>query len=293
MSIQPIQSYLEIALRIPSDAVELVSNYIIENLSGGLLLEDEDAAEATTIKFYLSADVDTDVDLSGLNEFIKESGLDSDDVTIKKKIVKNLDWIEKYRESVQPLSVGEAIVIKPPWTSEVFSGKTEIILEPKMAFGTGRHETSRSCLAEMEEINLDGKTVLDLGCGSGILGIYAALKGASRVSGYDTDPLAVENSRENFVINQVDAVCRAEVGSIADIPAEMKFDVVIANIIKSVIVPIVGDLKGRLDANGVLILSGLLMHDKSDVERALLKHGLDEFSVRVDGEWLTYRVVSK
>lgn len=293
MSIQPIQRYHEIALRIPSESVELISNYIIENLSGGLLLEDEEAADWTTVKFYLSADVNPDVDLTDLSKFLEKNGFNLDDVTIKKKMVKNLDWIEKYRESVQPLLVGESIVIKPPWSDKIFPGKIEIILEPKMAFGTGRHETSRSCLAEMEMIDLNGKTVLDLGCGSGILSIYAALKGASRIIGYDTDPLAVENSRENFVINKVDALCQAEVGSIGDIPARMKFDVIVVNIIKSVIVPIVGDMKEHLNANGVLILSGLLLQDKDDVERALLKHGLDRFSVRIDGEWLTYRVDRK
>ncbi len=282
--------YQEITVRVPSEEVEAVANYIIENIASGLLLEDEDLSSTTAVKFYLSAGEEIDSRLAGLKRYLIDVNPNHAGIIFTKKRIKNLDWIGEYRKSVTPLLVGENIVISPPWDLGKHPGRMEIIIEPKMAFGTGRHETSRSCLAEMEQLPIAGKTVLDLGCGSGILGIYAALKGAAMVAGYDLDPLAVENSRENFSLNNVAAICRAEEGSIADIPAGETFDLIVANIIKSVIVPIVGDLERRLRPGGILLLSGLLEQDRNEVEAALREHHLEQFTIRHDAEWRTYTV---
>jgi ribosomal protein L11 methyltransferase len=139
-------------------------------------------------------------------------------------------------------------------------------------------------------MDVTGKKVLDLGCGSGVLGIYAAQKGASEVIGYDNDPLAVENSLENFAINEVASVCRAHLGTIDDIPSGCTFDITIVNIIRKVIVPIVGRLKAMTAPGGTIILAGLLTQDAEAIEAALNKHGLSEFTIRPDNEWLTYSI---
>lgn len=282
--------YQEITVRVPSESVDAVADYIIEHIAGGLLLEDEDQSATTAVKFYLSSDDKIEPQLAGLRQFLGTIGSGQEPGSFSIKKIRNLDWIDEYRKSVAPLTIGEAIVISPPWERGRYPGRTEIIIEPKMAFGTGRHETSRSCLAELERLPLEGKTIFDLGCGSGILGIYAALRGASQVIGYDIDPLAVENSRENFVLNGVAAVCRAEEGSIADIPIEATYDLIVANIIKSAIVPIIGELKRRLRPGGILILSGLLEQDRPEIEAGLAQHGLTNFTIRQDAEWRTYTV---
>lgn len=282
--------YQEVTVRVPSESVDAVTDYIIEHIAGGLLLEDEDQSATTAVKFYLSSDDKIEPQLAGLRQFLGTIGSGQEPGSFSIKKIRNLDWIEEYRKSVVPLPIGEAIVISPPWERGRYLGRTEIIIEPKMAFGTGRHETSRSCLVELERLPLEGKTVLDVGCGSGILGIYAALRGASQVIGYDIDPLAVENSRENFVLNGVAAVCRAEEGSIADIPIEATYDLIVANIIKSAIVPIIGELKRRLRPGGILILSGLLEQDRPEIEAGLARHGLTNFTIRQDAEWRTYTV---
>jgi ribosomal protein L11 methyltransferase len=275
---------------VPSEQVEPVADYIIEHITGGLLLEDEDQSATTAVKFYLSSDDEVEAQLAGLQQFLGTIGSGQERVAFSIKKIRNLDWIDEYRKSVTPLTIGDAIVISPPWDRGRYPDRTEIIIEPKMAFGTGRHETSRSCLVEMEQLPMLGKTVLDLGCGSGILGIYAALRGAARVIGYDIDPLAVENSRENFVLNGVAAVCRAEEGSIAEIPVEETFDLIVANIIKSAIVPIIGELNRRVRSGGILMLSGLLEQDRPEIEAGLRDHGLTDFTIRQDAEWRTYTV---
>lgn len=290
MDDKPTQWYHEITVRVPTPCLETVTDYIIEHVAGGLLLEDEDQAATTAVKFYLSVDEDVDARLAGLQRYLQTVDSGGAGIELTKRRIQNLDWIGEYRKSVAAVPVGETIVISPPWDRLRYPGRTEIIIEPKMAFGTGRHETSRSCLAELETLPLEGKTVLDLGCGSGILGIYAALRGAARVIGYDIDPLAVENSRENFILNGVDAFCLAEEGSLAEIPAGETFDLIVANIIKSTIVPIIGELKRRLRPKGILILSGLLEQDRPEIEARLRQHGLNDFSIREDAEWRTYTV---
>lgn len=282
--------YQEITVRVPSESVDTVADYIIEHIAGGLLLEDEEQSATTAVKFYLSCEDKIESQLAGLRQLLGTIGSGQEPVSFRTKKIRNLDWLDEYRKSVEPLLIGDSIVISPPWKRGRYPGRTEMVIEPKMAFGTGRHETSRSCLAELEQLPLEGKRVLDLGCGSGILGIYAALRGASQVIGYDIDPLAVENSRENFVLNGVAAACRAEEGSIADIPVEETFDLITANIIKSAIVPIIGELKRRLRPGGILILSGLLEQDRLEIEAGLSEYHMTDFTIRRDGEWRTYTV---
>ena len=282
------QTWQEIELDVGFDEFEPVADYIIENISTGLVFEDEDDSDITRLRFYVSSDVDFKAGLDGLRKFMTGLKADYADLTIRSKEIENVDWIETYRKSVTSIEVGDSIVIKPPWDKEKHSGKTEILLEPKMAFGTGYHETSRSCLAELETINLTGKTMLDFGCGSGILSIFAALKGAANVEGFDIDRLAVENSRENFILNRTENICRSEQGSIDDIPGDKRYDIVVANIIKEVILPILPRLKSLVDPGGILILSGFTKQDQALIESEFEKNGLTDFRIRSDVIWITY-----
>ena len=289
MSTGEVMQYHEIALSVGPDDVDAVCNYIIENLSTGLLLEDEDGNSETVIKFYVAAEVEVTRQLDGLREYLDVINPQNKNSELRENLIRNIDWIEYYRKSVTPVYIGEGIVIIPPWDENEYPEKTKIIIDPRMAFGTGRHETSRSCLAEMENIDMVGKTVLDLGCGSGILSIYAALKGAERVLAYDIDPLAVDNSRDNFEINEVTQICRAEIGDIEAVGA-INFDVTIVNIIREVIVPILGRLKEITRPGGIIVLSGLLTREREIIEQALRENGLNKYSPRLDNEWITFTV---
>jgi ribosomal protein L11 methyltransferase len=284
------QWHHEVSVPVQSGDVDAVSNYIIENISSGLLLEDEDGASETIIRFYVAGDIDLDEKLEGLKIYLNDiDAADAADRLMCRKIC-NLDWIEAYKKSVEPVMLGQNIVIKAPWHETSFPGKTEIILEPKMAFGTGRHETTRGCLAALESLNLSGATVLDLGCGSGVLGIYAALRGAKEVFGYDIDPLAVENSRENYVINGVANRCTAYEGDIDFVPADRQFDVIVVNIIKEVILPILGKIKAHAEQGGTIILSGLLYQDQGEIEAALHANDIGAYRIAHDNEWITFSI---
>ena len=139
----------------------------------------------------------------------------------------------------------------------------------------------------------EGMTVLDLGCGSGVLGIYTAKRGASADSGYDIDPLAVENSRENFAINGVSDICNAEEGDITHVHPGQTYDVIVVNIIKAVILPILNDISGLRAPGGEIILSGLLAQDRREIETALRANDLTDYKIHPDGEWITFTIYQK
>ncbi|MCP4567678.1 MAG: 50S ribosomal protein L11 methyltransferase [FCB group bacterium] len=290
MSIEPVQSYQEIEIDVAADDREAVANYIIENISNGLVIEDDEIASTTRIKFYIASELDIKSRIDGLKKYLAAIEPQYASLIPSQTEIKNRDWIETYQNSVTAFELGDSIIVKPPWDGNNFPDRMEIILEPKMAFGTGRHETTRSCLAELEKLNLTGVSMLDFGCGSGILSIFAGLKGAGRIAAYDNNPLAVENSRENFILNKTDQVCRADCGTIDLIPFDEKFDIVVANIIKEVILPILDQLKNHVKPGGRLLLSGFMDQDQTLIEKSLKGHDLNDYDLRRDGEWLTYNI---
>ncbi len=174
----------------------------------------------------------------------------------------NIDWIERYRASIRPVEV-EDFYVYPSWEIPK-EGKRNIMIDPALAFGSGHHETTASCLQALSEYVQRGDEVLDVGCGSGILGIAASMLGAT-VDACDTDPLAVENAAKNFALNDV-SVRRIWEGSAA--MSDRDYDVVVANIVADVLRMIAPDLKKRTKEGGLLILSGILDTKEADIEKA-------------------------
>lgn len=287
MQADDTQRFHEIAVTVVSDDADPVTNYIIENICGGILLEDDNGGR-TVIKFYVPDNADVENALAGLTKYLNAVSPAYADIHFGRKSIQSPDWIDAYKKSVTPILIGDSIVVKPPWNQETFAGRTEIIIEPKMAFGTGRHESTQGCLAQLETLDLTGRRLLDVGCGSGILSIYAAKRGAAEVIGCDIDPIAVENSAENFILNGVASVCRVIGGTIDGVKSDERFHVIVVNIIKSVILSLMSKLKPRLVSGGNIILAGLLDQDRGDIHAALKQYGFESYTVREDNGWLTY-----
>ncbi len=175
---------------------------------------------------------------------------------------RNEDWIARYKESISPVEIAE-FYIHPSWESPK-SGKINITIDPALAFGSGHHETTAGCLEAIGQTVTEGETLLDVGCGSGVLGIAAAKLGAE-VDACDTDPLAVENAMKNFELNG----CRVRNiwnGSAAG--SKESYDTVVANLVADILCMIAKDLKARTKEGGFLILSGILDTKESSVEDA-------------------------
>lgn len=281
--------YLEARVTVPETLVDLVSDYLIEHASNGLVLEQEEGSDSTTIIFYV---------LSGAEPF--EPGLrrylskimecDLEAVPeIKVRRVENTEWLSKYRESIRMHRIDDDLIVRPPWI-EATDDRYQIVVEPRMAFGTGGHATTRSCLRMIRRHFEPGSRFLDMGCGSGILSILADKMGASYIRAVDYDLAAIANCRENFEVNAVATPHDIMTGSIDKCMRDEPYDFVCTNIIRSTILAMFDLLLKLTRSDGYLILSGLLGKDEDAVTQELHKHGQDRFEIVPDEEWLTYAV---
>jgi ribosomal protein L11 methyltransferase len=192
-------------------------------------------------------------------------------------------WREAYKAYFKPTRVGRRLVVKPSWEAyEERAGDVVLTLDPGAAFGTGTHETTQLVLEALEGHVQPDTRVLDVGCGSGILAIACLLLGAERADAIDVDPEAVRVCGENARINRVHE--RLDVSERALPAMQARYPLVLANIESRVLVPLAAELIARVAAGGVLILSGLLAHER---ERMLSVYGeLELLRVRERGEWI-------
>ena len=224
--------FLDLILSISDDAIEEIDNSIIIR-STEELQEIMDGIEAFSKELSMAFDQDINCELT-------------------LQIKENEDWITKYKNSITPVSAG-LFYIYPSW-EEPSNDKINIKIDPALAFGSGHHETTSSCLEAISKYVKEGNTLLDVGTGSGILAIAAKKLGAV-CHICDTDELSIENSVKNFELNGVNAD-KAWVGSISK--TKEKYDIVVANIVADVLIMIANDLKNSLNENSTLILSGIL-----------------------------------
>lgn len=196
------------------------------------------------------------------------------------------DWATAWKKHYRPFHISDHIVIKPSW--EAYSagdGETVIELDPGMAFGTGTHETTRLCSQLLEKHVRPGATVIDVGCGTGILSIIAAKLGASRITAVDIDEVAVRVTKENCRINGAESAVAASKGVLTDIPG-MKADIIVANIIADVIVDIAGNTRSYLKNGGIIIASGIIKERGDDVLEAYGALGFVKEALLEMGEWV-------
>ncbi|BCD60717.1 MULTISPECIES: 50S ribosomal protein L11 methyltransferase [unclassified Nitratiruptor] len=238
----------------------------IEESDGKLILRSEKPLD--DIMDELRAYVDSLIELFDTDIHLE--------ITKEKK--ENINWIEKYKKSITPVEVGE-FYIYPSWY-EPKEGKVNIKIDPALAFGSGHHETTRGCLSAIQKYVQPGMELLDVGCGSGILSIAAAKKGAV-VDICDTDTLALEESQKNFSLNKVEFQ-NGWVGSAAN--AKKKYDIVIANIVADVLTMIAFDLQKATKEGGILILSGIIEKYRNKVQNRFDFSILEEVQ---EGEWIT------
>jgi ribosomal protein L11 methyltransferase len=202
----------------------------------------------------------------------------------------NQDWIAGWKRGLEPRRVTDRLVVKPTWCEwQAAEGQVVIDIDPQMAFGTGEHATTRGCLRLLDGVIRQGQRVLDVGSGSAVLAIAAARLGAAEVVAVEYDPDANLNARENLALNGVvDRVRIVEAMADAELLAGLgRFDVVIANILSSVIRPLLPAFRGSLgdSPSGRLIVSGILRSEHADVVRDAGAAGFDLLATDEEEEW--------
>lgn len=201
------------------------------------------------------------------------------------------DWLAGYRASVQPFAVGRRWWIDPhPDTpTPAPAGRLRLVIEPRMAFGSGSHESTRLVLLELESDPPRGRSVLDVGTGSGVLALAAERLGAGPVVGFDLDPEAIWVARQTALSQETPSAVALFVGTTAAL-VDGTFDVVLCNMVSEQFLPLVEALRAQLAATGSIVFSGVLMADEDAVRQQLLAHGLTVSARRTDGEWVALRV---
>jgi len=309
--------WIEAKIKTTSEAVELITGLLMaNNIPNVRIIDDAEVdrflldhplnwdykcelpttrAEDAEVIFYVQADVigydilaQIEVNLQALTKNVPE--IDFGALTIISGPVNDDDWLHEWRKTYKPFTIGKNVVVRPHWEDYTpKAGETVFVIDPGAVFGTGLHGTTQLCVMALEELNsLRGATVLDIGCGSGILSVIALLLGASSATACDIDPGAARCSIENARLNDIDQQ-RFEVftGDIFEegFLQEKKYDIVLANIVADVIIGLGPIIPKFMKKEGLLIASGIIDERAEAVREALENCGFQIKYERLKDGW--------
>ena len=297
--------YIEVTVDTPKDELDARCEAMAAMGAGGFVIENEDDFKDFLEHNHQYWDyVDEELE----NQFLGVSRIkcyltdDEDGLDILRRIraaypalttafVEDSDWENNWREFYKPIEVGERLVVVPEWEQAPDDGRVPLRLDPGLIFGTGSHATTRMCLAALEKVCAPGVKVLDLGCGSGILGIGALLLGCERCLGVDIDPKAPDVVMSNAALNGIgpermtawagdilgDAGLRGRIGG--------GWKLVLANIVADVIIPLSAIVRQFMAPDAVFICSGIIENRWPETAAALKANGFEILDHRSEEEW--------
>jgi ribosomal protein L11 methyltransferase len=274
----PYGIYIEDYSDLEREVLEIAR---IDLIDEQLLKADRDKAK---IHIYIDPEDNIDEAVSFLKERLNASDID---YTIDLSNVHEDDWLNNWRKYFKPMPVGERLLINPSWYTDTDpEGRAVLNIDPGLAFGTGKHETTRLCMEALERYVNKGSKVLDVGCGSGILGIAAVLLGADSAFGVDIDETAVRTANENARINGVGDSFTAIAGDLVDKVTE-KYDIVVANIVADAIIALSASVPRFMTDDAVYIVSGIIDARADDVKNAV-KDSFDIVEENTLGGWYCF-----
>jgi len=199
------------------------------------------------------------------------------------------NWNEEWEKKFVPVLINGKVLIRAPFHDASDDLPRTLVIEPKMSFGTGHHHTTKLMIREMMKFNMSGKRVLDMGCGTGVLGIYACKQGAEFVQCVDNDQWAYENALENKERNGASAM-QVILGD-ADVLGGNEFDVVLANITRNTLVRDISVYTAHLATEGIMIVSGILAEDVQYIFNAAYQCGLSHLNTMEESNWISLSFV--
>ena len=284
------KDFTEIKLILPRALSELFGNLLVDNGCKGYVAE-ERGRDKVVLKGYLKGKLKAESLLDKVNKYAESlRKLDKNDLEVEVQLteIKEEDWSRNWKKTFKPIQVTNRIIIKPSWIEKRFPQKLVIEIEPKMAFGTGEHSTTRLCLRALEKYLKTGDRVLDLGTGSGILAIAAAKLGASYVLALDIDQDAVSNARENIKRNKVQKIIDLKLGTLNSKISDDSFDLIVANLTKTQIVKFFDGMNRVLKKKGIFVLSGIQTEEKKETEKFLLTKKVLLKETLSEKEWVCF-----
>ncbi len=301
----------EISIHTSHEATEAVANILHEAGASGVVIEDSEEpdrihedrfgeiydlkkedfpAEGVIVKAYLPVNsflIETVKEISESVDELAEYGLDVGLNEVKTSEVDEEDWATAWKKYYHPVKISSRFTIVPTWETyePVDSDELIIELDPGMAFGTGTHPTTVMCLQALEKYVKHGDSVIDVGTGSGVLSIGAALLGASRVHALDLDEVAVEAAKENISLNKVDTIIEVTHGNLLDSIKEPA-SIIVANILAEVIMTFSQDAYSILPEDGLFIVSGIIAQKRDLVKDDLQSKGFEIVESVLMEDWV-------
>lgn len=311
--------WTKFALETTTQAVDFVSNMLDELGIEGIEIEDkvpiteeekkemfidilpdlgEDDGKAI-VSFYISDGDDKDSILSSVKEGLVELAdfVEVGDMEIAVSVTEDKDWINNWKQYWKPFRVADDIIIKPTWETLEEKKENDLVIEidPGTAFGTGSHETTKLCIQGLRKYITDETVLLDVGSGSGILSIIGLKLGAKSALGTDIDPNAIHAMYENAEVNGItEEEFVVKIGNIIDdqtLQEEVgmeKYDIVVANILADVIIPLSAEIGKHLKKDGLYITSGIINMKRDEVKEAIEKNGFTIVEENEMGEWVSF-----
>lgn len=311
-----MENWIEITIHTTNEASEIVESILLDYGSTGVAIEDP-----TTLEENLHDDFGTIVELSPtdfpdvgviVKGYINELNFDDETFTrfkgeleqlgqninigeffkIETTTIKDSDWENSWKDYFDILNIGEKFVIVPTWREyENEENKYVINIDPGMAFGTGGHETTSLCIKNLEKYVKPHDNIIDVGCGSGILSIAASYLTDGEIKAVDLDKLAVDVSRENFALNNLENRIAVEEASLLTKETK-KYNVIVANILAHIIELMLDDAYKLLKDGGYYITSGIIKDKKDELLEKMLERGFKLVEETSDNEWYSF-VVTK
>ena len=311
-----MENWIEITIHTTNEASEIVESILLDYGSTGVAIEDP-----TTLEENLHDDFGTIVELSPtdfpdvgviVKGYINELNFDDETFTrfkgeleqlgqninigeffkIETTTIKDSDWENSWKDYFDILNIGEKFVIVPTWREyENEENKYVINIDPGMAFGTGGHETTSLCIKNLEKYVKPHDDIIDVGCGSGILSIAASYLTDGEIKAVDLDKLAVDVSRENFALNNLENRIAVEEASLLTKETK-KYNIIVANILAHIIELMLDDAYNLLEDGGYYITSGIIKDKKDELLEKMLERGFKLVEETSDNEWYSF-VVTK
>jgi ribosomal protein L11 methyltransferase len=229
---------------------------------------------------YLPADKDYETEAEALLEDLAEQF----ELSWERTYIKGENWNEIWESNFQPVVVRDFCAVRADFHEPIAGVQHELVINPKMAFGTGHHETTWMCMSQMQTLNIAGKSLLDYGCGTGVLAILAARLGAVHIEAVDIESESYQNTIDNSQINHTPQVV-ARLGDITAVQGT-EFDGILANINRHIILDSLPQLSRMTKPGGWLLLSGILLQDEQIVVEAAQAVGFELVELNKRGNWL-------